>query len=179
MDFQDPTSQDDVIVRRKTRREELLPRIVTEEDGIFIQTTNWDIHPLEVVLKSEAIRELLRKTTAVAASPHQHPQLTESLENTHLEDDDIVEAQATPPIDDQRVHTGTQRTQDSTKDNQREETRDMLRLLWHDGTEFQVPKEVGTLLAELMTRVRSNDRPLPAPGWRTTGQGRTCTSKTR
>ena len=40
MDFQDPSSQDDVIVRRKTRREELLRRIVTEEDGIFVQTTN-------------------------------------------------------------------------------------------------------------------------------------------
>ena len=31
----------------------------------------------------------------------------------------------------------------------------MLRLLSHDGTEFQVPKEVGTLLAELIARVRS------------------------
>ena len=30
----------------------------------------------------------------------------------------------------------------------------MLRLLSHDGTEFQVPKEVGTLLVELIARVR-------------------------
>ena len=46
-------------------------------------------------------------------------------------------------------------TEDSTKNNQREGTRDILRLLSHDGTEFQVPKEVGTLLAELIARVSS------------------------
>ena len=36
----------------------------------------------------------------------------------------------------------------------------MVRLLSHDGTEFQVPKEVGTLLAELITRVRSMEEQL-------------------
>ena len=88
--------------------------------------------------------EILRKTTADATSPPQHPRLSESLEHADLENDGkISEVQETR-------HTG-----DSTKDSQREGTRDMLRLLSHDGTEFQVPKEVGTLLAELITRVRS------------------------
>ena len=53
-DFQDPTSQDEAIAQRKTRREELLRKIVKEEDGTFVKTTNWEIHPLEVVLKRES-----------------------------------------------------------------------------------------------------------------------------
>ena len=36
----------------------------------------------------------------------------------------------------------------------------MLRLLLHDGSEFQVQKEVGTLLAELIARVRSMEERL-------------------
>ena len=104
---------------------------------------------MEVVLKSEAILEILRKTTTEAASPPQHPRLSESLEHAHLEnDDEISEVQE------------TRHGEDSTKNNQREGTRDMLRLLSHDGTEFQVPKEVGTLLAELIARVRSMEEQL-------------------
>ena len=72
-DFQDPTSLDETIVWRKTLKEELLRRIITEEDGTFVRTTNWNIHPLEVVLKSEAILKILRKTTAEAVFPPQHP----------------------------------------------------------------------------------------------------------
>ena len=148
-DFQDPTSQDEAIARRKTSREELLQRIVTEEDGTFVRTTNWEIHPLEVVLTSEAILEILRKMTAEAAPPPQHPRLSESLEHAHPEnDDEISEVQE------------TRHTEDSTKKDQREGTRDMLRLLSHDETEFQVPKEVGTLLAELITRIRSMEEQL-------------------
>ena len=41
-DFQDPTSPDEAIVRRKTLREELLRRIVTEQDETFVKTTNWE-----------------------------------------------------------------------------------------------------------------------------------------
>ena len=74
-DFQNPTSLDEAITRRKTSREELLRRIVTEEDETFVRTTNWEIHPLEVVLTSEAILEILRKTTAEAAPPPQNPRL--------------------------------------------------------------------------------------------------------
>ena len=148
-DFQDPTSQDEAIARRKTSREELLQRIVTEEDGTFVRTTNWEIHPLEVVLTSEAILEILRKMTAEAAPPPRHPRLSESLEHAHPEnDDEISEVQE------------TRHTEDSTKKDQREGTRDMLRLLSHDETEFQVPKEVGTLLAELITRIRSMEEQL-------------------
>ena len=143
-DFQDPTSQDEAIARRKTRREELLRKIVMEEDGTFVKTTNWEIHPLDVVLTSEAILEILRKTTSEATSPPQHPRHSESPEHGHLENDDGIEE-----VEKTR-HTG-----DSTKDNQREGTRDMLRLLLHDGTEFQVPKDIGTLLAALIAIVRS------------------------
>ena len=104
---------------------------------------------MEVVLTSEAILEILRKTTAEAAPPTQHPRLSESLEHAHPEnDDEISEVQE------------TRHTEDSTKKDQREGTRDMLRLLSDDGTEFQVPKEVGTLLAELITRVRSMEEQL-------------------
>ena len=117
-DFQDPTSQDEAIARRKTSREELLRRIVTEEDGTFVRTTNWEIHPLEVVLTSEAILEILRKTTAEAALPPQHPRLSESLEHAHPENNDKVsEVQE------------TRHTEDSTKNNQHEGARDLLRRL--------------------------------------------------
>ena len=90
-DFQDPTSPDEAVVRRKTLRDELLRRIVTEEDGTFVKTTNWEIHPLEVVLKSEASLEILRKTTAEDAMTPQHPRHSESSENALLEDGDVIE----------------------------------------------------------------------------------------
>ena len=51
-EFQNPASPDEVIVRRKMLREELLRRIVKEEDGTFLNTTSWDVHRLEVVLEA-------------------------------------------------------------------------------------------------------------------------------
>ena len=121
----------------------------------------WEIYPLEVVLKSEAILEILRKTTAEAASTPQHPRLSESPKHAlQRNDDEIGVIQGTGPLDDQSQSSETRHTEDSTKDNQREGTRDMLRLLSHDGTEFQVSKEVGTLLAELIARVRSMEEQL-------------------
>ena len=101
-DFQDPTSPNETIVRRKTLREELLRRIVTEEDVTFVKTTNWDIHPLEIVLKIQVILEILRKTTAEAAFPPQHPRHSESPKHALLEDDDdLEEIQATRSLDEQ------------------------------------------------------------------------------
>ena len=67
-----PASPDEVIARRKTLRQELLRRIVMEEDGTFLNTTSWDVHPLEVVLKSEVMLEIITKTTAQAASHSTH-----------------------------------------------------------------------------------------------------------
>ena len=90
-EFQNPTSPDEVIARRKTIREELLRRIVKEEDGIFLNITSWDIHPLEVVLRSGVILEILTKTTAEAASSSQHPQHLESSEHELNGDDDDIE----------------------------------------------------------------------------------------
>ena len=90
-EFQNPASPDEVIARRKTFREELLRRIVKEEDGTFLNTTSWDVHPLEVVLKSEAILEILTKTTAEAASSPQYLQHSESSEHELIGDDDDIE----------------------------------------------------------------------------------------
>ena len=72
----------------------------------------------------------------------------------------IYVPQATGTFDDQSQSSETRHTEDWTKDNQREGTRDMLHLLSHGGTEFQVPKEVGTLLADLIARVRSMEEQL-------------------
>ena len=44
-DFQVSARPDDAIVRRKRLREDLLRRLVTEEDGTFIQTSKWDVGP--------------------------------------------------------------------------------------------------------------------------------------
>ena len=66
-DFQVSARPDDAIARRKRLREDLLRRLITEEDGTFIQTSKWDVHSLEVVLASEQILEILQKTTAEAA----------------------------------------------------------------------------------------------------------------
>ena len=64
--FQVSARPDDAIARRKRLRADLLRRLVTEEDGTFVQTSKWEVHPLEVVLKSEHIFEILQKTTAEA-----------------------------------------------------------------------------------------------------------------
>ena len=160
-EFQNPASPGEVIARRKTLREELLSRIVKEEDGTILNTTSRVVHPLKVVLKSEAILEILTKTTGEAASSPQHPQHSESSEHELIgDDDDIEQLQETHQLDEQSEVQETRHTGDSTKNNQREGTRGMWRLLSHDGTEFQVPKEVGTLLAELITRVRSMEEQL-------------------
>ena len=93
--------------------------------------------------------------------PTQHPRHSESSKHALLEDDDdIEEVQATRSLDEQSQSSETRLMKDATKKHQRQGTRDMLRLLSHDGTEFQVPKEVGTLLAELIARVRSMEERL-------------------
>ena len=106
-EFQNPGSSDEVIARRKTLWEELR-RIVKEEDATFLNTTSWDVHPLEVVLKSEAILEILTKTAAEAASSPQHPQhsehgarrTSETSEHELIEDDDDIEQlQETQQVD--------------------------------------------------------------------------------
>ena len=45
---------------RKSLRKNLLQKILSEDDGTFVQTSNWNVHPLDVVLKSVAVfrREL-------------------------------------------------------------------------------------------------------------------------
>ena len=62
-DFAESASTDDAIARRTKLREELIRRIVTEQDGTFVETFSWDIHPMEVILKSESILQTVLKTT--------------------------------------------------------------------------------------------------------------------
>ena len=72
-DFAESASMDDIIARRTKLREELIRRIVTEQDGTFVETFSWDIHPLEVILKSEAILQTVLNTMREVASNTQHP----------------------------------------------------------------------------------------------------------
>ena len=66
-DFLESARPDDAIARRKRLREDLLRRLVTEEDGTFVQTTRWEVHPLEAVLGSDEIAQILLRTTVEAA----------------------------------------------------------------------------------------------------------------
>ena len=170
-DFQDPTSPDEAIVRQKTLREELLRRIVTEQDGTFVKTTNWEIHPLKVVLKSEAILEILRKTTAEAASPPQHPLLSESPNHALQGNDDQIEViQATGPLDDRSQSSETPHTENSTKDNQREGTR-VMRGRGYTPREIQAGKYASGKYASLARRARLHRRILgEARGLQNPGQ---------
>ena len=135
--------------------------MVTEEDGTFVKTSKWEVHLLEVILKSEQILEILQKTTAEAAlgtTDRQHPDLTADgkannepqqqenrQEETHMED--MAQRQ---PRDKQ-----SSTDQDRDSDGQQTPPGVMLRLLAADGSEFCVPREVGSLLAELIAKVKS------------------------
>ena len=170
--FQEPADRDEAIARRTALREDLLRRIVTEEDGTFVQTSVWDVHPLEVVVKSEEILEILRKTTAEAAFTPQQPQYSKSPENVqHQADDDLEEILATHQnnVDNSdaeggrgqsggshpRLANNETQTDEDNNGEEHAQGEDMLRLLSSAGTEFQVPRDVGMLLAELITKVRS------------------------
>ena len=160
-DFQESVRPDDAIARRKRLREDLLSRLVTEEDGTFVQTSRWDVHPLEAVLGSDEIAQILLRTTseaALEANPAQHTHATANEEGTR--DDDTQRHQR----QQQQAQDANQRQEEdrrsSTDDEQQDENREnlppeMLRLLAADGSEFRVPREVGSLLAELIAKVRS------------------------
>ena len=153
-DFQGPTSSDEAIVRRKTLREELLRRIVTEEDGTFVKTTNWEI-PTGGRLEKRSNPGNTKEDDVGGRVPAPTPTALRSPKHALLEnDDDIEEVQATQSLGEQSQSSETRHTEDATKEQGRQRPGNMLRLLSHDGTEFQMPKEVGTLLVELIARVR-------------------------
>ena len=170
-----------MIARRKRLREDLLHRLVTEEDGTFVQTTRWDIHPLEAVLGSDEIAQILLQTTVEAAreasetllqstSQAQIPNATGTGQGTG--DDNHEEQQQQQRQQEQRQQQHQQSnhpqqrdrqngTDDDRHNNERQDEEqktlppEMLRLLAADGSEFRVPREVGSLLAELIAKVKS------------------------
>ena len=140
-------------------REDLLRRLVKEEDGTFVQTSKWEVHPLEVVLKSEQILEILHKTTAetgLSPATTQHPETT--AEGDDNEDEDITKQTEKR---NEEMQQQQQRDNGSTTEHQRQSDErqgppgDMLRFLAADGSEFRIPREVGSLLVELIARVGS------------------------
>ena len=145
---------DDAIARRKRLREDLLRRLVTEEDGTFVQTSMWEVHALEVVLKSEQILQILQKTTAEAAlstTNTQHPEVTADDDDT---DDDITQhAENRNEETEQQQPQNVEITAHERHSYGRQEPPgERLRLLASDGSEFNVPWEVGSLLAELIAK---------------------------
>ena len=156
-DFQPSARLDDAIARRKRLREDLLRRLVTEEDGNFVETSKWEIHPLEVVMKSEQILEILQKTTAEAAlDTTQHPDATADGEDNNEPQQLELRLEETRK-EDTAQHQQRERRNSAERDNDAQQTPpgEMLRLLAADGPEFCVPREVGSLLAELISKVKS------------------------
>ena len=143
-DFQVSAKPGDVIARRMRLREDLLRRLVTEEDGTFVETSKWEVHPLEVVLKSEQILEILHKTTAetvLSPATTQHPET--AAERDDNEDEDITQQTETRNEETQQQQ---QRDNGSTTEHQRQSDErqeppgDMLPLLAADGSEFRIPR---------------------------------------
>ena len=114
-DFQVSAKPGDVIARRMRLREDLLRRLVTEEDGTFVETSKWEVHPLEVVLKSEQILEILHKATAeTALSPAttQHPETAAERDDNedHATNEDRQQRDAAAATTRQRKHYGASAT---------------------------------------------------------------------
>ena len=155
-DFQASAGPDDAIARRKRLREDLLRRLLKEEDGTFLQTSKWDVHPLEVVLASEQILGILQKTTAEAAlgtSERQHLEAAANEQVTRDDDNPQPQQQDRRNSRDEDKDDG----EDSQSDGSEHQPQpgEMIRLLASDGSEFSVPREFSTLLAELIVKVKS------------------------
>ena len=159
-DFVEPEGPGDVIARRKTLRDEFLRQTLSEDDGSFVKATNWSVHPLDVILRSEQILHILQRTTASAAPNSQntqHQDTTAADENARNDDDSTqttpqrVDADATNTHED----SGSTSGQQEDSDEQQPQPGRMIRLLAEDGSEFCVPRQVGALLAELIVKVRS------------------------
>ena len=159
-DFHESARPDDAIARRKRLREDLLDRLVTEEDGTFVRTSRWDVHPLDAVLGSDEIAQILLRTTSEAvreANPAQHTHATSNEEGTR---DDDTQRRQQHQQQQQTIDLENSERRSSTDDEQEDVNREnrppeMLRLLASDGSEFCVPREVSSLLAELIAKVRS------------------------
>ena len=150
-DFEESEGSGDVITRRKTLRDELLRRVISEDDGTFVQTSNWRVHPLDVVLRSEVVMNVIGRTTASASPDTQHTQHGDTTVTTEQNTRNKPEEGATETHEDERSNV----TQDADNDESQSQSRGMMRLLASDGSEFRVPREFGALLAELIVKVRS------------------------
>ena len=173
-DFAESASTDDAIARRTNRREELIRRIVTEQDCTFVETFSWDVHPLEVILKSEAILQTVLKTTREAAIDTQHPPTPQNADGGRNSDAQITEQSLSIDMENctKEVNANGRSDGETTANGQEPQPEEMLRLLSTNGTEIQVPRDVGTLLAELILQVRSLQD-------RLTNQQRQAASSTR
>ena len=135
-------------------------KTLSEDDGTFLETSSWSIHPLDVVLKSEQILEIIQRTTTVAASHSkqtQHPDVPANLKNTKSREDPTHEQQDSPEEETTGTHDNRRNTisQSSDGDDNQSQPERMMRLLASDGSEFYVPREFGALLAELIVNLRS------------------------
>ena len=131
-----------------------------EDDGTFIQTANWDVHPLDVVLKSEQIFNIITRQTTDAAlltQQTQNPDATANLENAQNSGVSTHLRQNTPADDAANAHDNGRSNfrQDSDSEERQSHAGGMMRLLAANGLEFCVPREIGALLAELIVKVRS------------------------
>ena len=134
--------------------------IVSEDDGTFVETSNWDIHPLDVVFRSEQILKILTRTTTYAASltwQTQHPDATVNLENTQ-NNESFTHQRPDSPAENAATSEENRRssfTQDPDNDERQPHAGGTIDLLAADGSEFSGPREFGALLAELIVKVKS------------------------
>ena len=83
-EFVEPKGPGDAIARRKSLRDSLLRKTLSEDIDTFVQMANRDIHPLDVVLKSEQILNIItrmRTDAALLTRQTQHSDATANLEN--------------------------------------------------------------------------------------------------
>ena len=157
--FVDSAEPGDAVARRIAQRDGLLRRYLSEDDGNFVKTSNWDMHPLDVALKDEQILEALQRTTEAASRAHQnaHPNSPSGSDMEENEEDASRQRQrrSADISPNARNNTQSNRTRQVDNDERHPQAGGMIHLLAADGSEFAVPQEVGTLLAELIVKVRS------------------------
>ena len=156
-DFEEAVDTDDVTSRRTQLREQLIRKIVAEDQGIFVETSGLDAHPLEVILKSDEVLQIVLKTTGEAARKIQHPHRNQESDDSRRNPDAGEKNKSAEGRDN--AEDAARRNANSLNgedgDGERGQPEEMLSLRSTSGTEFQVPRDVGTLLVDLMTEVRS------------------------
>ena len=143
-DFAELASTDDAIARRTKLRDELIRMIVTEQDGTFLETFRWDVHPSEVILKCEAILQDVLKTTREAAIDTQHPPTPQNVDGGRNSDARVTELSVSIDMENctEEVNANGRSDRETTADGQELQPEEMLHLLSTNGTELQVLRDV-------------------------------------